>query len=536
LRGAIPAELGSLLQLQQLDLNDNHLEEEVPSELGALVQLELLFLPRNRLTGTLPSSLANLTALTDGSGLDLRWNGVYTTDEALRAFLNTKQEGGNWEGSQTVAPGNVVAVASTGISATLNWDPIEYSTDHGRYEVYAATSSGGPYERYMSTSESFSKWIDEGEVGPLLPDVTYFLVLQTVTYPHPENPRNIVVSDFSPEVEVSIDARPAYFVSPDGDDGNDCLTPDTACATVNGAFAKAPGSAGPFYLAPGTYPEVVTIADNTVRHVIGAGVSQTTVEGRVDVWGAFAAVEDLTLRAGMQILGGFYGDADPHLFVRHVEIRGSSGTGVWTNEWGAYMVFNSVTIAENRAGFYAWVCCTSFTNCTISENWDSGFYGLKVGDATLENCTVTNNGGLGIDRAVAARLINTIVANNGSGDCDWPEVQSLGHNLDGDGSCGLDPLLGDLVAVDPLLGSLRNNGGKTRTHALLEGSPAIDAGPPGCGGLTIDQRGYPRPFDGNGDEAAVCDVGAYEYNLLIFEDGFDSGDVSAWNAFSPPAD
>jgi len=55
------------------------------------------------------------------------------------------------------------------------------------------------------------------------------------------------------------------------------------------------------------------------------------------------------------------------------------------------------------------------------------------------------------------------------------------------------------------------NGGPTRTHALLVGSRAIDAGdnanlPP------TDQRGagFARKKDGNGDSLAVVDIGAFE--------------------------
>lgn len=62
---------------------------------------------------------------------------------------------------------------------------------------------------------------------------------------------------------------------------------------------------------------------------------------------------------------------------------------------------------------------------------------------------------------------------------------------------------------------LGDNGGPTLTHALLATSPAIDAGDPvGCADsqgnpLTVDQRGQPRPADGDGNGSAVCDIGAY---------------------------
>ena len=69
---------------------------------------------------------------------------------------------------------------------------------------------------------------------------------------------------------------------------------------------------------------------------------------------------------------------------------------------------------------------------------------------------------------------------------------------------GSVPILGN-----PNIGPLKNNGGPTQTHALLAGSPAIDAGNTGgCRDefgvlLTTDQRGINRP-------AAGCDIGAFE--------------------------
>ncbi len=69
--------------------------------------------------------------------------------------------------------------------------------------------------------------------------------------------------------------------------------------------------------------------------------------------------------------------------------------------------------------------------------------------------------------------------------------------------------------TDPQLGPLANNGGATQTHALLPGSPAIDAGSAGgCRDalgalLAADQRGFPRPAFGG--TALRCDIGAFEY-------------------------
>src|SRR5206468_2451942 len=54
------------------------------------------------------------------------------------------------------------------------------------------------------------------------------------------------------------------------------------------------------------------------------------------------------------------------------------------------------------------------------------------------------------------------------------------------------------VGLAQILHPLKNNGGPTQTHALVAGSPAIDAGDPGgCRDnsgvlLQTDQRGFPR--------------------------------------------
>jgi LPXTG-site transpeptidase (sortase) family protein len=61
--------------------------------------------------------------------------------------------------------------------------------------------------------------------------------------------------------------------------------------------------------------------------------------------------------------------------------------------------------------------------------------------------------------------------------------------------------------TDILNTTLADNGGPTKTHALVVGSPAIDAA---AVGLTVDQRNITRPQDGNDDSVTAFDIGAYE--------------------------
>ena len=63
LTGEIPAELGNLANLEWLQLDDNQLTGEIPAELGNLANLQTLFLYNNQLTGEIPAELGNLTNL-----------------------------------------------------------------------------------------------------------------------------------------------------------------------------------------------------------------------------------------------------------------------------------------------------------------------------------------------------------------------------------------------------------------------------------------------------------------------------------------
>ncbi|MGH2678561.1 MAG: choice-of-anchor Q domain-containing protein, partial [Actinomycetota bacterium] len=118
-------------------------------------------------------------------------------------------------------------------------------------------------------------------------------------------------------------------------------------------------------------------------------------------------------------------------------------------------------------------------------------------------------GGIGAatDDPGSVTLQNTLVAGNTAPvgpDCTG-QVASLGNNLIGNSTdCDFVAGTGDQVGtgvapIDPKLGPLADNGGPTPTHALLKGSPAINAGGSGC--TSADQRGAPRKD---------CDIGAYE--------------------------
>src|SRR6185295_13754986 len=97
---------------------------------------------------------------------------------------------------------------------------------------------------------------------------------------------------------------------------------------------------------------------------------------------------------------------------------------------------------------------------------------------------IANNSGAGVggvqgtnDGSITFR--NSIVANNVGVDCDPDRFISQGYNLSSDTTCHFtNTASGDQQGVNARLGTLANNGGLTRTLALLAGRPAIDAGNP----------------------------------------------------------
>jgi predicted outer membrane repeat protein len=136
-----------------------------------------------------------------------------------------------------------------------------------------------------------------------------------------------------------------------------------------------------------------------------------------------------------------------------------------------------------------------------------GASAVRVRSTTFAGDVAAEGGGLyaGSDVKVA----NTILASAAGGNCAGTALVSSNSSIDTDGSCALsDP--SDRTGVDPQLAPLADNGGATATHAIATTSPAIDGGNNATCPAT-DQRGVQRPVDGNGDGAAVCDIGAFEY-------------------------
>jgi hypothetical protein len=284
-------------------------------------------------------------------------------------------------------------------------------------------------------------------------------------------------------------------------------------STVSGNHGSSLG--GGIYHAHGALASIgSTIRDNQAGH--GGGVFS---EGD-------ATLTDSIVSGNSAYKGGGIYSSGSVLSVTTSTVSGNSvdaaGGGIHSR-YGTLIVTNS-TVAGNVArfgeggGIYSLVSGTfTLGHSTVSGNsalYFGGGISTRDGTATLSHSTVSGNsadeGGGIYGYGTALTLSNSIVGEQISGDDCWGHITSLGHNLDSDGTCDLTQPT-DLPGTEPLLGPLAENGGPTRTHALREGSPAIDAG--SCPGALADQRGFPCPVDvsevPNADDG--CDIGAYEF-------------------------
>jgi hypothetical protein len=211
---------------------------------------------------------------------------------------------------------------------------------------------------------------------------------------------------------------------------------------------------------------------------------------------------------------------------------GNTGGGISSGVDAEFTITNSTisgnTAVERGGGINSHGGPVVITNSTLSGNSATkggGIYNyapLTLAHVTLYGNTASEGSNLYVvnNQRATAQVTNTLIANGlGSGNCidGISLITDGGYNLDDDDTCHLTSLT-SLPGTNPLLyGALANNGGLTETHALLEGSPAIDwipSGINGCGGsITTDQRGIVRP-QGDG-----CDIGAYELALVDDTDG-----------------
>ncbi len=149
----------------------------------------------------------------------------------------------------------------------------------------------------------------------------------------------------------------------------------------------------------------------------------------------------------------------PQVQITSSTISGNSG-GIF-NDCLSHTVISNSTSSGNAGGIYnVWTAeITHSTFSNIGSNiYNDTFFGrpasMSIGSTVLKAGPSEPN-----------------IVNHGT-------ITSYGYSVSSDDGGGYLNGSGDQINTDPILGPLQDNGGPTFTHALLPGSPAIDAGDP----------------------------------------------------------
>jgi len=190
-------------------------------------------------------------------------------------------------------------------------------------------------------------------------------------------------------------------------------------------------------------------------------------------------------------------------------VGSSSGGGAIFTDGGAggnaFVLLLNTTLSGNSAGQGGAIrngasgggaTVLRLINCTLSSNSAAGGALMNVGAQMEIGSTLLQRGTAG------SNILNFAAS-----------ITSLGFNLSSDDAGGFLTNSTDQINTDPRLGPFQDNGGPTPTHALLAGSPAVDAGK-NLSGVGTDARGLPRTFDdpaiANAPGGDGTDIGAYE--------------------------
>lgn len=270
-------------------------------------------------------------------------------------------------------------------------------------------------------------------------------------------------------------------------------------ASTSGGGLYSAGGAGSVYL----YNDILQANQSTTGS--GGGLYLAYLSGDTTISNTTLSGNQANSSAAFQGGGGLYTNSG--LFVYNTTFSSNTaqhdGGGLKNNNGQVYL--NNTTFSANSSHHDGGGIFTS------------GGY-LDLFNATIAENTVLNRGGGISNTLTTLKAYDSLIGNNVatfSPDCGG-DFSSMGYNLIANiAGCNYVGGAGDVTGANPMLDSLKNNGGSTLTYALLPGSPAFNAGNPGgCMGvygvpLATDQRGYPRKL------GPRCDIGAVEMGSQV---------------------
>jgi hypothetical protein len=267
----------------------------------------------------------------------------------------------------------------------------------------------------------------------------------------------------------SVSGNHAYYAG--GGIYNDASNGGSATLTImnsivsnnSAGFSDTGGEGGGIYNGGGT----LTITSSTVSGN-GAGAPDpfpAGYGGGVYNYGTLTITNSTINSNQVWLAGGGIYNSGGTLTITSSTVSGNGASGQHDGQpWG------------HGGGIYGG---GTITNSTLSNNYATQSGGGIDGGGAITNSTISGNSAtVGGGISTGGGVIGDTILNNNSGANIDGTVTSHGYNISSDDGGGNLTGPGDQINTDPMLGPLQNNGGPTLTHALLSGSPAIDAGDP----------------------------------------------------------
>lgn len=309
---------------------------------------------------------------------------------------------------------------------------------------------------------------------------------------------------------------------------------------TTGSFESSSGYGGGIFVLSGTVSITASVINGNSSRQFGAGIFASA--SYLTLVDSVVSNNSLIASAGSGS-GGFgagISASSGGSIIRSTISGNSAGSGTGGGISGSVLSIVDCTISGNSAAFVGGVDIggtSEIINSTISGNSASVSTGALVneggGTVKITSSTITANtspvGSPGAVRGSVGKLQvwSSIIAGNTNGDVvgnpNRTPFLSLGYNLIGSvtGTSAFNQP-GDQVGVaDPMLGPLADNGGPTKTHMPLMGSPAIDTGDPSFNPADPDGNANTNdatPFDQRGAPymrvfGERIDIGAIEWQF-----------------------
>lgn len=269
---------------------------------------------------------------------------------------------------------------------------------------------------------------------------------------------------------------------------NDGTVTATYCSITNNTCI------GPTPMGGGVYSEgTVTLSKCTIdSNLANSNINGGTIQGGGIASQFGTLTVEFSTVSNNQATGFGFGSGD------------AQGGGIYTAQ-GNSTYINSSTVSSNQ-------CIVVSGTTTGGAVWMDAAGAVQFNNSTI----VQNSSGIYVTFGVTCLPYDSIIAGNTSTDIEGNQpgldaFTSQGHNIFGTQTVPYIAGAGDLIRLtfaSLFMGSLAMNGGTTLTHALLSGSPAIDAGDNTSAPAT-DQRGGPRIIN------STIDIGSFESARLV---------------------